>query len=61
VTADEYRILLGDLVRKAPRPETLASVQAARAFKDAVKKAQKSNGKNATQLQTIYNQLKAYY
>ena len=61
MTADEYRILLGDLVRKAPRPETLASVQAARAFKDAVKKAKKSNGKNATQLQTIYNQLKAYY
>ncbi len=61
MTADEYRILLGDLVRKAPRPETIASVQAARAFMDAVKKAQKSNGKNATQLQSIYNNLRNYY
>jgi hypothetical protein len=61
MTADEYRDELNKLVRKAPRPESIATVQAARAFKDAAKKAQKVGSKSLMQLQTIYNQLRGFY
>lgn len=61
MTGSDYRILLGSLVKKNPRPESIATARQAAAFKELVVKAQKSDRKSEPQLHQIYNQLKAYY
>lgn len=61
MTADEYRAELHKLIRKAPRPEKIATVDSALAFKEIAKKAQKVSNKGAAQLQQIFNQLRNYY
>ena len=61
MTADEYREELSKLIKKAPRPEAIASVKTARAFKEVAMKAQKISGKSLMQLQTIFNTPRSYY
>lgn len=49
------------LINKAPRPDAIATIQAARAFKEVVSKANKCSTKNVSSVIQIYDQLKGYY
>lgn len=59
MTIDEMKAEIQKLIRRAPNPKQIASVNAARAFKDAVDKAKKAKSTEA--LTTSLNILKGFY
>lgn len=61
---NELREAIFDLLKKAPRPERIASTQQTRAFKaaaDAAKKAALAGKPTLGRLQSSLNELRMYY
>ena len=59
MTADELRKHIADLIRKPPRPASIATVDSVREFKKCVQNAQKA--RTMERLQSTFNQLRSYY
>lgn len=61
MTVDELKSAIKAMLNKAPNPSRIQSWDATQSFKDAVKRAQKLNGKDSAKLQQIHSQLSNFY
>jgi len=61
MSADLIRENIRALLKRAPKPERIATYNNAHKFKLLARKGQSLNGKGLEFLTDLYNQLRAYY